>query len=114
MNNVFVRSEALLPRTFQAVHYKAWIADLHNPKDIGIRAHHCFANVISGAAAEGISVEDIAYHNLASSLRPFLTLPDLLLCRILQKWQPWSRITTLDISEELIEKYNLLVNFADR
>lgn len=108
INNVSGRSEALLPLTFQSEAFRTWVTELHDPKVTC--AYRFLANLLSTAAAEGISVENIAYRNLAPSMQPFLTPPDLMLCSI-------SRRVFIDIpapSEEPIEQCKELADMVNR
>lgn len=115
MNNAFSREEAHLPRTFQSRPVLAWIADLRYPR--GLDQHRYLSSLVSGFRAKGICVDDIACRNMAPSIQPFLTPPDLLLCWVAQKWISWEHVLIADISlfsEELIEKYRALAKLADR
>lgn len=105
----------LLPRTFQSGACKTWIADLHNPRRF--RPYLYLAELMSAAAAEGISAEDIVCHNMAPSIQSFLSPPDLLLCWIAHKWGPEGSALSADVSffsEDLARKYKVLAELADR
>lgn len=69
-----------MPWTFQTDACTTWINKLDRPEDL--HSHRFLASLVSAAGSEEIAIEDIAYYNMTPSVQPFLSPPDVLLCRI--------------------------------
>lgn len=67
------------------------------------------------AAVDGVSIEDMAFQNLAPSIQQFLTSPDIALGWITQQWTLVVDANDSLLAENLLQlRYRLLANFAMR